>query len=223
MRRVPALRGRIVRIGGVPVETAPVAEEAAWAVRGDRALTYAAGPPEDAKIVAGAWWPADYAGPPLISLDAGLARGFGIGIGDTLTINVLGRDIEARVASLRQIEWRAVPFDFAIIFAPGTLEGAPHTHIAAVQVPAAVELALEKAVSERFANVTAIRTREAIEAVNGLVARIGWGVAGTIAADRQRRDYEAVLFKVLGATRGRIARLYVVEYGIARDDHRGDC
>lgn len=229
MRRVPALRGRIVRIGGVPVETAPVAEEAAWAVRGDRALTYAAGPPEDAKIVAGAWWPADYSGPPLISLDAGLARGFGIGVGDTLTINVLGRDIEARVASLRQIEWRAVPFDFAIIFAPGTLEAAPHTHIAAVQVPAAVELALEKAVAERFANVTAIRTREAIEAVNDLVARIGWGVrtaaavtlvagalvlAGAIAADRQRRDYEAVLFKVLGATRGRIARLYVVEYGL---------
>ncbi len=88
---------------------------------------------------------------------------------------------------------------------------------------------LEKAVAERFANVTAIRTREAIEAVNGLVARIGWGVrtaaavtlvagalvlAGAIAADRQRRDYETVLFKVLGATRGRIARLYVVEYGL---------
>src|SRR5512132_1909862 len=77
MRRVPALRGRIVRIGGVPVETAPVAEEAAWAVRGDRDLTYAAGRRDDAKIVAGAWWPADYSGPPLISLDAGLAQASG--------------------------------------------------------------------------------------------------------------------------------------------------
>ena len=229
LRRVPVLRGRIVRIAGMPVEQATVAPESRWAIDGDRALTFSAVPPEDADFVAGTWWPADYVGPPLISLDAGLAKGFGVGIGDTLTLNILGRDIEAKIASLRKIEWRAVPFDFAIIFTPGALAGAPFTHVAAVQAPPAKEAALERAVADRFANITAIRTREAIETVNRLMQRIGLGVraaaavtilagalvlAGAIAADRHRRAYEAVLFKVLGATRRRIALIYLVEYGL---------
>lgn len=229
LRRVPALRGRIVRLNRTPVEEAPIAPEARWAVQGDRALTFASAPPEDARITAGAWWPAGYEGPPLLSLDAGLATGFGLGVGDTLTVNVLGRNIEARIASLRQIEWRAVPFDFALIFTPATFAGAPLTHIAAVHAPPAAETALAAAVSARFSNITAIRTREAIEAVSGLMARVAFGVrsvaaitlvagalvlAGAIAADRQRRTYEAVLFKVLGATRRTITLIYAVEYGL---------
>jgi len=229
LRRVPALRGRITAIGGVPVEQAAVAPEAAWAVRGDRALTWARALPEDARITAGTWWPDDYAGPPLLSLDAGLARGFGVGVGDTLTLNVLGRDLVVTIGSLREIEWRAVPFDFALILSPGTLEGAPQTSIAAVYAAPGSETALEKAVGDRFDNITAIRTREALEAVQRLVAQIGWGarvaaavtlaagtlvLAGAVAADRRRRRYEAVLFKVLGASRRRIASIYAVEYGL---------
>ncbi len=228
-RRVPALRGRIVAIDGVPVEEAAVAPEAQWAIRGDRALTYADTPPDDARITAGAWWPADYAGEPLVSFDAGLARGFGVGVGDTLTLNVLGRDLVARIASLRQIEWRAVPFDFALILSPGTLAGAPHTHIAAVYAEPAAEDGVERAVSLRFANVTAIRTREALRSVEALLERVAWGaraaavvtlaagalvLAGAVAADRRRRRYETVLFKVLGASRSRIASIYALEYGL---------
>lgn len=229
LRRVPALRGRIVAIKDVPVEAAIVAPEAAWAVRGDRALTYAARPPEGARITAGAWWAEDYAGPPLVSLDAGLARGFGVSIGDRLTVNVLGRDLVLEIASLREIEWRAVPFDFALILSPGTLAGAPHTHIAAVYADAEVEDGLEQAVTRRFDNITAIRTRDALRAVEGLLERVGWGaraaaavtvgagilvLAGAIAADRRRRRRETVMFKVLGANRRRIAGIYAVEYGL---------
>ncbi len=228
-KRVPSLRGRIVAIAGVPVETAQVASDSAWAIHGDRALTYADAAPVDADIVAGAWWPRDYDGPPLLSLDAGLARGFCVGIGDSLTLNVLGREFEAKIASLREIDWRAVPFDFAMILSPATLAGAPHSYIAAVYAPESAEAALEKAVIDRFANVTAIRTREALAAVNGLLDRIAWGVraaaavtlvagalvlAGAVAADRRRRTFEAVVFKVLGATRARIAGTYLIEYGV---------
>lgn len=229
MRRVPSLRGRIVRIAGVPVEQAEIAPESAWAVRGDRALTYAATVPEDAKIVAGSWWPDDYAGPPIVSFDAKLAEGFGVDVDDTLTLNVLGREIEVRIASLREIDWRAVPFDFALILAPGTLDGAPHTHIAAVYTGGNDESAVEKAVSARFDNVTAIRVREALEAVNSMIEGIGHGiraaasvavivgalvVAGAIAAGRRRRQYDAVIFKVLGATRRRVAASFLMEYGM---------
>jgi putative ABC transport system permease protein len=226
---VPSLRGRIAAIAGVPVDKAQVAADAAWAVRGDRALTYAAAAPADAKITAGGWWPVDYTGPPLLSLDADLANGFGIGIGDTITLNVLGREITADIASLRQIDWRAVPFDFAMILSPSALAGAPHSHIAAVHAPADAEAALERAVTDRFPSVTAIRTREALSAVSDLLDRIAWAVraaaaltlvagalvlAGAVAADRRRRTFETVVFKVLGATRPRIALTYLVEYGV---------
>ncbi len=229
VERVPSLRGRIVAIAGVPVDQVPIAADAAWAVRGDRALTYAATAPADAAFVEGEWWPEDYAGAPLLSLDADLATGFGVGLGDTITLNVLGREITAQIASLRRIEWRAVPFDFAMILSPAALAGAPHSDIAAVYAPENAEAALERAVTDRFASVTAIRTREALSAVTGLLDRIAWAIraaaaltlaagalvlAGAVAADRRRRTFEAVVFKVLGATRGRIAATYLVEYGV---------
>ncbi|MFO1113390.1 MAG: FtsX-like permease family protein [Rhodospirillales bacterium] len=134
-----------------------------------------------------------------------------------------------QIASLREIEWRAVPFDFALILSPGTLAGAPHTHIAAVYAGPKAEDGLERAVSLHFANITAIRTREALQAVERLLERIGWGaraaavatlaagalvLAGAVAADRRRRRYETVLFKVLGASRRRIVAVYALEYGL---------
>ncbi len=103
--KVPSLRGRIVKLGGKPVSEVAVPPEARWAVDGDRGVTYSAKPPEGSRIVAGEWWPADYHGPQLISFDEGLAHAFGLELGDTITVNVLGRDIEATIASLRRIEW----------------------------------------------------------------------------------------------------------------------
>jgi putative ABC transport system permease protein len=228
-RRVPSLRGRIIRIAGVAVEDAKVAPESRWAVRGDRALTYAATPTKESKIIAGKWWDADYSGPPIISLDAGLARGFGVGLGDKLAFNILGREIEAEIVSLREIDWRSLRFDFAVIFAPGSLEGAPHTHIAAVHGSPETEARIEKAVTDKYSNVSSIRVREALEAVSNILAGIGVAVratasvtvlagglvlAGAVAAARRRRIYDAVVFKVLGATRARILAAFLLEYGV---------
>ena len=229
LKRMPSLRGRIVKIDGVPVEQVNVAKESQWAVNGDRALTSSATPTEGSNIIEGKWWDENYSGPPVISLDSGLAKGFGIGLGDTLTLNVLGREIEGTITSLREIDWRSLRFDFAIIFAPGPLEGAPHTHIAAVEAAAAIEEQLEDAVSERFANITSIRVREALEAASSILAGIGQAIrgtslvtiiagalvlAGTLAAGQRRRIYDSVVFKVLGATRGRLLRAFAYEYAI---------
>ncbi|MSO54656.1 MAG: FtsX-like permease family protein [Rhodospirillales bacterium] len=227
-RRVPSLRGRIVAIDGVPVERAEIHPDSQWAVNGDRALTYAAERPQDSKIVSGDWWPADYRGAPLISLDAGLARGFGVEVGDLLTLNILGSDIEATIASTREIDWRSLRFDFAIIFAPGTLEGAPHTHIAAVQAPPEAEAAVERAALDGFPNISAIRVREALEAASRILDGVAAAVrstamiglvagalvlAGAIAAGRRRRTYDAVVLKVLGATRRNLFTAFLLEYG----------
>jgi putative ABC transport system permease protein len=228
-RRVPSLRGRIVKIAGKTVGEVKIATGAKWAVRGDRALTYTATPSEGTKIVAGKWWPPDYTGKPLISLDANLAKGFGVDIGDTLTLNILGKEIEAKITSLREIDWRSLRFDFAIIFAPGTLERAPHSYLAAIQLPERLEAKIERTVGDNFKNVSIIRVREALKSAANILAGIGDAVrgisivtilsgllvlAGAISAGRKRRIYDAVVLKVLGATRTVVLQAFLLEYCI---------
>jgi putative ABC transport system permease protein len=229
MDEVPMMRGRITRLNGVPVEQAAVAPEARWALRSDRGLTYSASLPKGSELEAGAWWPADYAGPPLISFDAALARGMGLNIGDTLTVNLLGREITARIANLRTIDWRRLGINFTIVFAPGTLEHAPQTHLAAVYLPRSEEDSLVRRVTEALPNVSAIHVREALAAVSRVIGLIGGAVrltalvtlaagglvlGGAIAAGQQRRVYDAVVLKVLGATRGAILSSFLVEHGL---------
>ncbi len=229
IRKVPSLRGRITMVNGVPSGQIDAAPEVAWALRGDRGLTYTAEMPQGTKVVAGEWWPPDYAGPPQISMDAEIAAGIGVGIGDTLTVNVLGRDITARIHNLRQIDWASMGINFVLLYAPGALEGAPHSFIATANAPPEAEAALETAVTDRFANVTAIRVRDALEAANRILANIGIAVrstatvtlvagilvlAGAIAAGHRRRVYDAVILKVLGARRADVIRAYVLEYAL---------
>ena len=229
LRRVPSLRGRIVALDGVPVERITAPPEHRWVLTGDRGLTYAASMPPGTTLVEGAWWPADYAGPPLISMDAHIARGFGLAIGDGITLNILGRKVTATIANLRQIDWSTLGINFVLMLAPGTLEGLPQTHIATARVPPESEEALEAAVTDRFANITAIRVREALETVQRLLVRIGQAVhlaaaltmlagalvlAGAIASSHHRRVYDSVVLKVLGATRADILRAYIMEFAV---------
>jgi putative ABC transport system permease protein len=226
---VPMLRGRITRLNGVRVEQAPIAPDAQWALRSDRGLTYAAKLPSGSELVAGSWWPADYRGPPLISFDAELARGMGLKVGDTLTVNLLGREITATIASLRSIDWRRLGINFTLVFAPGTLEGAPQTHLAAVWMPPAEEEMLVRLVTQRFPNISAIHVREALATVDRILTMIDDAVrltalitlaagilvlGGAIAAGHHRRVYDAVVLKVLGATRGVVATAFLIEHGL---------
>ena len=229
LARVPSLRGRISALDGVPVEEAAIAADAKWAVNHERGLTYAAAPPPGSVVVAGSWWPPDYAGPPLLSFDAKLAAGMGLEVGDTMTINVLGRDVTAEIGNLREINWMTLAINFAIVFAPGTLEAAPQTHIATATVSADEETALLRAVTDRFANVSAIRIKDALERVdqilrtiadamriNAAVALLAGALvlAGAVTAGQHRRVYDAVVLKVLGARRSDILRAFLIEYGL---------
>ena len=228
-KRVATLRGRIVKINSISVEKAEISPNVRWAIRGDRALTYANVPSEGTKITTGKWWPKEYSGKPLISLDSAIAKGFGVTVGDTLTLNVLGREIIGEIASLRKINWRSLRFDFAIIFSPGVLDSAPHSHIAALQAPEALENKIEESITNKFKNVSIIRVREALEAAAQILNGIGMAVrsissitllvgslvlAGAIAAGRQQRIYDAIIFKVLGATRWIIIKTLIYEFCI---------
>ena len=148
---------------------------------------------------------------------------------DTITFNVLGREITATIANLRRIQWRTVGMNFTVIFAPGTLESAPHSHIAAVYASPEAENRLLAAVSGALPNVSGVRVRDALSAAAGLLENIGIALrstalvtliagllvlAGAIAAGHRRRVYDAVVLKVLGATRWRVLRAFLLEYGL---------
>ena len=227
--RVPMLRGKIASVNGVPSEELKVAQEAQWALRGDRGITYSATPPEGSTLVRGTWWPEDYSGPPLVSFSEELAQGFGVGVGDRIAINVLGREIEAEIANTREIEWTNLGINFVLVFSPGLLSSAPHTVLATVEMnggPQAEE-ALERDVTASFPNITSVRVREALDVLIALLGNFAMAVratgvitlaagilvlAGAMAAGFHSRVRDAVVLKVLGASRARILGVYVREY-----------
>lgn len=225
--RSPTLRGRIVAIAGVPVEEAQIASAVRWAVRGDRYLSYSGTMPVGTELSAGHWWPSDYSGPPQLSLTADLAEGFGVGIGDSITVNILGREISAEIVNLRLVDWSSLRLNFALLFAPGVLENAPQTHLAAVHLPQPLEETVYRAVTGRFPNVSAISTREVLGNVARTLRRIGAAfqamagialltgflvLAGAVSADQHRRIHDAVIFKVCGATRRDILLTFAAEF-----------
>jgi putative ABC transport system permease protein len=224
---IPSLRGSVVAVDGRRVADMAEIPPDAWFLRGDRGLTYSASLPEGSRIVSGRWWPADYSGPPLVSLDVEAARAVGLEVGDPITVSILGREIEARIASLREINWDTMGFNFVIVFAPGTLETAPHSFMATVSMPEAQERPFARAVSAAFPSVSAIRVKEVVETVGGMLSQLAVAVraaasvailagiavlVGALAASRRARTYDSVVLKMLGATRGRILAAQAAEF-----------
>jgi putative ABC transport system permease protein len=225
--KVPSLRGRLVKIGGKSVDELIVPSNARWAIDGDRGVTYSADPPEGSQITAGQWWAPDYRGPQLVSFDAALAETFQIGVGDTITVNVLGRDIDATIGSLRRIVWQTLALNFVFVFSPGTLDKAPHTYLATIKATPASEDKIFDVVTDRFPNVTVVRIRDALQTASQVLGNIELAtrvigllsilagvlvLAGAMLATQRRRVHEAVVMKVLGATRARIAGIFAWEF-----------
>jgi putative ABC transport system permease protein len=231
LERVPMLRGRIMTINGVRAEDVEAAPGAAWVLQSDRGITYASEVPAGSRLVEGQWWGPDYSGPPLVSMEKKIADGLGLKLGDPITVNVLGRNITARIANLRSVDWQSLGINFVLVFSPGAFAGAPHTHIATLTYPgggsAERETALLRAVAEAYPAVTTVRVKDALDAVAGLIRNLVLAVrgasmvalaaavlvlAGALAAGHRHRVYDAVVLKTLGATRRRLIGAYALEY-----------
>ncbi|MBM2577812.1 ABC transporter permease [Jannaschia sp. Os4] len=212
----PMMRGVLARINGV--DAREVAGDH-WVVRGDRGITYADQPPEGTQVVAGEWWPEDYAGPPQVSFAEEEALEIGIELGDEVTVNILGRDIDATVTSFRNVDFSTGGLGFVMTLNPAAVAGAPHTHIATLYAEEEAEARLLRAVAGDAPNITAIRVRDAIdlvtEALGALAAATSWGAGATLltgfvvligaaAAGERARVFEAAVLKTVGAARGTI-------------------
>jgi putative ABC transport system permease protein len=227
----PMLRGRLIELKGKSVDGIKPPPEAQWVLNGDRGLTYADAVPEGSKLVEGEWWAKDYAGEPLVSFEQQLAHHLGLVIGDSVTVNVLGRNITARIANLREVKWESLALNFVMVFSPNTLEGAPHNLLATITLPKSTSLESEahlaRVLGRAFPSITVIRVKDALEAFGKvftkvmLAVQVAGGVtllagalvlAGALATAQRRRILEAVILKVLGATRRRILVSHFAEY-----------
>lgn len=227
VRLVPNLRGRLTHVAGVEVERLDIRPDVRWVVNGDRSITYSATKPQGNSITAGSWWDEDYDGEPLVSFAAREAEGLGIEVGDMLTMSILGRNIEARVANLRGFDWGTVSYNFVIIFSPNVLEQAPHHYMASLKIDPKHEATAHRILTDALPNVTAIRMKEVLETIDSMLNQISVAVkamasiailagvlvlAGALAAGHKHRVYDAVILKVLGAVRADVMKAYIMEY-----------
>ena len=228
--KTPMLRGRVVKFNDVSVSQIIPPEGSAWILRGDRALTWSQTPPKGSEVVEGAWWPADYEGPPLVSMSKEAADDFGLTMGDRVSINVLGREITATISSLRAVDWESFSINFVFVLTPGVLDGAPHSWIATTHADdAAAADAVERAITSQFSNVSAVSVKEAVATAQRVITLLGGTIrltalvtlvagiavlAGTVASSEAQRLSDSVILKVLGATRLSIGLAWFFEYAL---------
>ena len=226
--RMPFATGRIIALKGKPVDAKAIKPSERWAFDNDISLSLLAAEPRNAGVVSGRWWRADDAGPPQVAMNVEIAGAAGLRVGDTVTVLVLGREIEARIAALRKIDFGGFGPNFALIFNPATLEGADLRSVAIARLDRDQEVALTRKLGRDFPGVNVISVREQLDAAAALFDRLALAVrgaaavaglagllvlAGAIAAGARARAREAATLKVLGATRGQILVAYAVEYG----------
>ena len=226
---MPSLRGSIVALKGQRVADMKNLPEDAWIVRGDRTITWSATVPPRNTVVAGRWWPRDYRGPPLISLEDRAAQQLGLKVGDTITVAVLGVDVPARIAALRKVDWQGLGLNFALIFSPGYIEEAPHGILASVYAPAGRDGAIAGEVARALPSVTMLRTGDVIGQISELLGRVAIAIRaaaavtvvagivvliGAVTASGQSRRYDTIILKLLGGSRAQLLTGQALEYAL---------
>lgn len=226
--RMPFVTGRIIAVKGKPIDPKTVKPSARWAFDNDISLSTLANEPKNAGVVAGRWWAANDAGPPKLAMSAEIAEAAGLKLGDTVTLQVLGQEIEVRITVLRKVEFGGFGPNFNLILNPATLEGAELRSVAIARLDKTQEAALTRKLGQTLPTVNVISVREQLESAAALFDRLALAVrgaaavaglagllvlAGAIAAGARARAREAATLKVLGATRGQILLAYVIEYG----------
>jgi putative ABC transport system permease protein len=226
---IPALRGSIISYGGQRVDQLAEIPKDAWILRGDRGLTYSAVLPKGSKITAGTFWAADYQGSPQVSLEEDVAKSLGVGVGDDISISLLGIELSAKITSLRSVEWDNFGLNYVMVFSPGSIDAAPHNMVATLTVPKSSEAQLARSIPLAFPSASLIEVGEVVSQVTVLLSQMAQAIAaaasiaifagiavliGAIAASRANRIYDSVILKLLGSTRSQILGAQAIEYAV---------
>ena len=226
--RAPFASGRIVAVRGLPMERIHIDPADRWAYDNDISLSAIGAEPLKSGVFEGRWWASGYSGPPLAAVTREVAKGADLKVGDSLTLEVLGRRIEVRIAALRKVDFAGFGANFPIVLDPAALEGADLRNVAIAKATPTEERRATLALGRNYPGVNVISVREALGAAADLFDRLAVAIrgaaavaglagllvlAGAIAARAQARAKEAAVLKVLGASTGQILGAYVIEYG----------
>jgi putative ABC transport system permease protein len=224
---IPTVSCRLAGVDGVPLDKMSD-RDLPRRYRMARAVTTSAELPEGLKLVQGEWWkPQDAT--PRISITQGAARTLGLRPGSKLTWTAFGRTIETEVAAVHRVDSERLRAMVEFVVSPGVLDGLPTVHYAAARMKTTEIPALQRATYQRFPTVTVVNIAEVVNRVQEIVDQIsvvirfisGFSIfagaiilSSSIAGTRYRRTREVVIFKTLGATRSRIARMFSAEFVI---------
>ena len=211
LKMAPMLRGFITKINDMEVSNLNIDH---WALRGDRGITYEDTPTTAQNVTRGEWWPSNYKGSPQISFSQNEGQELGLDLGDTLTVNILGRDLTGTITSFREVNFATMGINFLMVFNPHSLSSAPHTHIATVYASPQSEASIIKIITSNFPNITSVSVRETINKIQEMLIKISLAmkwcalliicmgffvIMGALAASEQSRAFEASILKTLGA------------------------
>ncbi|QUL38218.1 ABC transporter permease [Erythrobacter sp. JK5] len=236
VRAVPTMRGAVLAYGpqGDMIRVADLEEipDGAWALRGERGLTYSDTLPPGNSLTDGEWWDSG-TDDAFVSIDADFAEAAGIEVGNMLTVGILGVERTARVANLRTIDWESMGFNYALVFSEAAIADAPHNLAATVDLPDDADSALRgellRALVRDFPSSSVIEVGEVLREARTILEQVGLatlsaaavavlaGLAvlmGAIAAARAARMYDTVVLRVLGASRRQILAMQLAEYGL---------
>ena len=234
IQEAPIVTMRLVEVKGrkaADILKDPQRTTPEWELEREYRSTYRAELSETEKITAGNWiGHFDYAPGKTVpvSVEQDIARDLGLTIGDSLVFDVQGVEIKARVASLREVDWKRFQTNFFVVFPTGVLENAPTFNVLVSRVPtAAASARLQNAVVAKFPNVSALDLSSVIETVDAILTKVavvirimslftvGTGLivlGSTIWSGRYQRLKESVLLRTLGASRGQIWKILSAEY-----------
>jgi putative ABC transport system permease protein len=229
---IPVLRARVTAVTGRAVHLDDVEQVRRRGSLGrEYTITYRDRLEPNERVVEGAWWSGPSAEPE-VSIERGLHERFDINVDDTMRFDVLGRVVTAKVASVRDVEWRdSRNGGFMFVFRPGVFEQAPQTYVAPLKGPGDVQARarFQHDLVTRFPNVSVIDFHEILETVRDVMSKVTLAISvvgglvlfsgvlilvGAVAMTKFQRVYEAAVFKTLGASTATIARMLLFEYGV---------
>ena len=232
LRLLPVLRARVTGVRGQRVSLEGVEDvRRQGSLAREYVVTYRDGLEANEQLLEGEFWPAARSPGAEVSIEEGIRDRFGIRVGDRVRFDILGRVLEARVGSVRRVEWRDTRAGgFMFVFRPGSLERAPSTAIALFRGPAdaMARARLQRDVVDAFPNVSAIDVRDVARTVESVLGNLTLAISvvgavavlsgllilvGAVAMTKFQRLHEAAVLKTLGASSRTVAATLAVEYG----------
>ena len=223
----PMVRARMTMINDESVKDREYPnEDGTWLVNREANLSWTSGLSASNEIVEGEWWPADYAGPPLVSIEVDAAKNAGLTIGDRLNFFIAGKEVEAEISSIRKINWDSFQPNFFIVLSPGALDGMPTTYISSMHIADGSQPMLIDLIRSH-PSISVIDLGAILEQVRSIIEKaslavqavflftLAAGIAVLFAAVQStidERRFESAILRVLGAKRSTILAGVMAEF-----------